>query len=359
MSRKNSIEISESLEDLLKAKKKKIVSRLINNNQKISQNINENNDKPEELKKLISNSSIIQISQNNVVNYIDSPPKFENVYITAKAFDEIIMLATAVNEISKDRWGPDSAKLEVYCYVLGDKLPNIPTKPQTITGIYIPYHNASEVNVVVPEAGILEVKEYIEQMEKVVLGWAHSHGHYKVYSSETDEINHLTLLQDTFNYTVFNSFRLKYIYGITVNDKGDHIGVILTQYPCMHIQRAEDHQFTLIGEPYSKSEFLARYREIKAMVADRVNIRQPGPVFTQEDQISQINNQLLTNFAIKMRKAKNLLVEKIPENLESNFMLIQTLLENYDQLLLDAVEESFNDSAKELIRTLKNLKDIR
>ncbi|MCF2141578.1 MAG: hypothetical protein K9W44_16105 [Candidatus Lokiarchaeota archaeon] len=359
MSKKNSIEISESLEELLHSKKTKNSPRLKENNQGVLHNISENYDQLEDARKLKNNSSIIQISSKNVVNYIDSPPKFENIFITAKAFDEIIMLATAVNEISKDRWGPDSAKLEVYCYVLGDKLPKTPRKPQTITGIYIPYHNASEVNVVVPEAGILEVKKYIEQMEKVVLGWAHSHGHYKVYSSETDEVNHLTLLHDTFNYAESNSFRLKYIYGITVNDKGDHMGVILTQFPCMHIQRAEDHQFTLIGDPYSKSEFLDRYREIKAIVADRVNIRQPGPAFTQEDQINQINDQLLTNFAIKMRKAKNLLVERIPENLEDNFMLIQTLLENYDQLLLDAVEESFNESAKELIRTLKNLKDIR
>ncbi|MHA1776708.1 MAG: hypothetical protein DRO88_03900 [Promethearchaeia archaeon] len=359
MSKKTNIKISDSLESLLniKTKRKPTINQI--NSSKKSTDSGTPLEKEPFSQIFLEKMHQIQVSDSQIITYINSPAKINRVYITAKAFDEIIMLATAVNEISKDRWGPDSAKLEVYCYVLGEKQEFPHDKPQIITDIYIPYHQASETNVVVPEEGILEVKDYIEEHQKVVLGWAHSHGHYEVYSSETDEVNHLTLLQDTSNFAIIGGFRIKYIYGITVNDKGTHLGVILTQFPCQHIQRAEDHQFEIIGESYTKEEYIKKYKEIKAMLIDRVNVKQPETVYSEAEQIHHINEELLTNFAIKMRKAKNILFERIPEDLDGNFNEIQQVLKEYDTLLLDSAEESFLESSKELIRTIRNLKEIR
>lgn len=355
MSKKHSIEISDSLEELLEVKSNQIEKR----KKKLgpSQIFSSENDlSPEDLDQL---STIIKKSPKNLINYISTPQKVEQIRITAKAFDEIIMLSIAVNEISKDRWGPDAAKLEVYCYVLGDKLDELQSEPSPITSIYIPFHSASESNVNVSEEAIIEVKEYIEKENKVVLGWAHSHGHYAVYSSETDEVNHLTLLYDTANYFQENHFQLKYIYGITVNDNADRFGVILTHFPCNHLQRAEDTQFEIIGDPYPKEEYIGRYKEIKAIVTDRVKIRPPGPKLTRQDQISNINDELLAHFVSKMRRAKNLLIDQIPEELDQHFESIQQIILQYDELIIDSIEESFMQSSKELLKTLKNLKDSR
>ena len=356
MSKKKSILISDSLEELLgniatSELEKKNASNVIKNRSSVEKDLT-----PKELAQI---SRYVEVSDEKDVIYIASPGKIEQVPITGKAFDEIIMMTHAVNEISKDRWGPDSAKLEVYCYVLGEKQAITPTSPQMITDIYIPYHTASETNVTVAEEGIIEVREYIEQYNKVVLGWAHSHGHYEVYSSQTDEINHLTMLYDTANYLSIQDFRLKYIYGITVNDKSERIGVILTQFPCNHIQRAEDTRFNIVSEPYSQEEFMIRYQEIKAIVTDRVKIKEPGLALTQQDQIDSITDELLSQFVSKLHKAKNLLIDELPEELDQYFDKIQTVLLSYDQLILDSIEESFKQSSKELLKTLKNLKESR
>ncbi len=365
MQKKPIIEISDSLEDLMGISE--IEKKKTTNLKKSRENIQGIGDYKFSSEGLAQLSQNIQLSSENDVIYINSPRKVEHVHITGKAFDKIIMIAHAINEISKDRWGPDSAKLEVYCYVLGEKpsisqadsQTNVPNSPQMITDIYIPYHTASETNVTVAEEGIIEVREYIEQNNKVVLGWAHSHGHYEVYSSQTDEINHLTLLFDTANYISSQDFRLKYIYGITVNDKSERFGVILTQFPCNHVQRAEDTRFNIVGDPYSKDEFLTQYQEIKAIVSDRVKIKEPGASMTQQDQVDSINDELLSHFVSKLHRAKNLLIDDLPEEFDDSFDKIQTVLHSYDQLILDSIEESFKQSSKDLLKTLKNLKDLR
>ncbi|MHA1673849.1 MAG: hypothetical protein ACTSYI_09485 [Promethearchaeota archaeon] len=368
MQKKPIIEISDSLEELMGNSATSAIEKMktteLKKKKKKKQGIGENKFSQENLAQL---SQHMQLSNENDIIYIGSPRKVEHVHITGKAFDKIILMAQAVNEVSKDRWGPDSAKLEVYCYVLGEKpstsktdsQASVPDSPQLITDIYIPYHTASETNVTVAEEGIIEVREYIEKNNKVVLGWAHSHGHYEVYSSQTDEINHLTLLFDTANYISSHDFRLKYIYGITVNDKSERFGVILTQFPCNHVQRAEDTSFNIIGDTYSKDEFLTQYQEIKAIVTDRVKIKEPGASMTQQDQVDSINDELLSNFVSKLHRAKNLLIDDLPEELDDSFDKIQTVLHSYDQLILDSIEESFKQSSKDLLRTLKKLKDSR
>ncbi|MHA1521419.1 MAG: hypothetical protein ACTSRK_14640 [Promethearchaeota archaeon] len=356
MSKKPVIEISNSLEELLGGSVVSEIEKKNATNLKKIQEVQEKKISPDALDQL---SRHMQVSDENEVIFISSPQKIEQVHVTGKAFDKIIMMTHAVNEISKDRWGPDSAKLEVYCYVLGEKLTNSASSPQVITDIYIPYHTASETNVTVSEEGIIEVREYIEKNDMVVLGWAHSHGHYEVYSSQTDEINHLTLLFDTANYLSKQDFRLKYIYGITVNDKSERFGVILTQFPCNHVQRSEDTIFNIIGDPYSEEEFLVHYQEIKAFVTDRVKIREPGVALTQQDQINGINDELLSQFVSKLHRAKNILIDDLPEEFDEHFEKIQTVLHSYDQLVLDSIEESFKQSSKELLKTLKNLKEAR
>ena len=283
---------------------------------------------------------------------IECPPAIDAIPWTKKAFSDVIMMAKAINEISSENYGEDSKKLEVYCYVLTDSNKISPNSPGRITEIYIPYHSLSETSVNVSEEGILEVQKYIRENDKILLGWAHSHGHFKVYSSKTDEINHKTLLNDTSNIIERNKFNLKYIYGITINDESEKYGVILTQYPCGNLIQRVDKKFDIQGDEYSNSQKLERYGEIKKILESRASITPPTPEKSQEDMIKELKDELEIEFTRKLRKSKNLLYDEIPDDIEENFQQIQTILQKYDTLILDSTEETFNSISEKLLKSI-------
>jgi len=288
---------------------------------------------------------------------IHCPPAINQVRFTQKAFEDVILMSKAINEISQDVWGPESEKLEVYCYVLTDANLLHQEEPARITSIFIPYHTAGEMTVNVAPKAILELQKYLEKTNKVLLGWAHSHGHFDVYSSRTDEVNHKTLLHDTSNYIELNRFRMKYIYGITVNDASERLGVILTQYPCTHIQRAEDSEFDIEGEPYSISESNQRFQEIKTMLEERVDVIPPANNMSAEEQIKNLSNEFLDVFLQNLRKSKNFLLEEMPEIFDEHFDVLQQVLERHDEILVDVAEESFQTFSERLIKTIQAHKD--
>ena len=283
---------------------------------------------------------------------IECPPPIEIIPWTKKAFTDVILMANAINEISIEKFGEDSKKLEVYCYVLTDSEKITLNEPARITEIYIPYHSLSETSVNVSEEGILEVQKYIRENNKTLLGWAHSHGHFKVYSSETDENNHKTLLNDTSNIIKRKNFNLKYVYGITINDEAEKYGVILTQYPCGNVIHRVDQKFDIQGDEFDNSQKKARYAEIKRILESRTSISPPNPEKSLDDMINELKDELEIEFTQKLRKSKNLLFDELPDDFDEYFEQIQSILQKYDNLILDSTEETFNSISEKLLKSI-------
>ncbi len=283
---------------------------------------------------------------------IECPPPIEIIPWTKKAFTDVILMANAINEISIEKFGEDSKKLEVYCYVLTDSEKITPNEPARITEIYIPYHSLSETSVNVSEEGILEVQKYIKENNKTLLGWAHSHGHFKVYSSETDENNHKNLLNDTSNIIKRRNFNLKYVYGITINDEAEKYGVILTQYPCGNVIHRVDQKFDIQGDEFDNSQKKARYAEIKRILESRTSISPPNPEKSLDDMTNELKDELEIEFTQKLRKSKNLLFDELPDDFDEYFEQIQSILQKYDNLILDSTEETFNSISEKLLKSI-------
>ena len=262
MARKKSIKIADSLEELFDMPVKNLKTK--------------KSDTEEYIGGFLDSS--IRLKQESIGNFSQRmvcPPPLDKIRITKRAFTDLILLSKAVNEYAKQKWGQDTPKLEIYCYVLTDSKDYNKEEQAIIKEIYIPHHKASETSVKVNPEDILEVKRYIETNEKVILGWAHSHGHFDVYSSKIDEENHQKLLMDTGNIielhatdppsgaraNIIEKYSRKFSYGITINDQKERFGVILTQYPCGIIQRKVDEHFEIIGKSYTLAEKKKRYKE--------------------------------------------------------------------------------------------------
>ncbi|QEE15638.1 hypothetical protein DSAG12_01464 [Promethearchaeum syntrophicum] len=371
--------VSDSLEDLLsddkisKEKEKSIISD--QDNKEKSSKFPDRDQKDITLERslddLIKKDPLIQSSRENPKSFkiltensdnrgfeIECPPAIDAIPWTEKAFSDVILMAKAINEISIEKFGHDSKKLEVYCYVLTDFNRLTPKTPARITEIYIPFHSLSETSVKVSEEGVLEVQQYIKENNKILLGWAHSHGHFKVYSSKTDEINHETLLNDTSNIIKIKNFNLKYVYGITINANSEKYGVIITQYPCGNKIHRVDQNFDIQGEEYSTAQKLQRYAEIKKLLESRTVITPPTPNKSLEDTIADLRDELEIEFTRKLRKSKNLLIDELPEDdIGENFHQIQTILQRYDMLILDSTEETFNSISEKLLKSINKFSD--
>ncbi len=290
----------------------------------------------------------------NEEGFFQCPPGVDIIPVTRKAFQDMIMVAQAVNEISKEQWGKNAEKLEVYMYLFAESDEIQEGQPARISSIYIPFHTAAETRVDVSERGVMEIKKYIQSTGKVLLGWSHSHGHFKVYSSHTDEINHQILLNETSNYLTVPPFKLKYMYGITVNDESDRFGVILSHYPCGHVERQVDEEFDIQGEPYKPREKVHRYKEIKDIVKERAKLIEPSQKRSKEETMDELTEQLLIEFLRNLHRTKDLLFNKMDETQEEHFAMIEKLLSKYDNLLMDGVEETFRGIADKILGAVKD-----
>ena len=194
--------------------------------------------------------------QSEIKEFI-CPAPIDVIRITRKALTEMFLMARAINEIAHEELGPNAVDLEIHCYCIGD-LPTGPEKdPAVITGIFIPTQELSETSVKVSEDGIREAMLYIKEHNKRILGWSHSHGHFEVYSSETDDVNHEVILNDTNNYVYINNktglFRIKYAYGMTVVEREDFMGILISKNACGNVNRIEA-EFDIIGADYDELE---------------------------------------------------------------------------------------------------------
>lgn len=343
---KKPIKIAKSLEDLFEDENHSNRERLYN-----KKSDTRSQDKFERSQ----NKNKLNNSQNN--SQYECPSPVSNIAITKKAFSDMIIMAEVVNAWSINSWGPDSPKMEIFCYVLCNASDIKPDEPAVISEIFIPRHTASETAVEVSSESILEVQKYIRKHKKVILGWAHSHGHFEVYSSKVDEKNHRALLLDTSNYFLKHNYHLKYIYGITINDVGERFGVILTEYPCGHIQRNEDLHFKIIGSDYNKQERKNRFEELKRIIFKQVLLKKPSERSSSADLESEIKEELLNEVIHRLRRAKFLLFEDVPDFDDQSFTHVQKTLQQYDELIVDSVEESFKVVSDKLYRLVESKRD--
>jgi proteasome lid subunit RPN8/RPN11 len=283
------------------------------------------------------------------------PSAIRIIPVTQQAFDDLIMMAKAVNEISQEKWGKDSQKMEIYCYILTDPSEIHPDHPARISEIYIPHHQATETGVEVSVDQMRDIQNYVKESGKIVLGWAHSHGHFDVFSSATDERNHRLLLDETRNMLIIDNFQLKYIYGITVVEGGDRFGIVLTQYPCGQVQRIEA-EFIIDGEPYLESQRQARYNEIKQQNIERVNLVQPRYQPSNEEAFSDLAQEMLQDFVRNLWKAKNLVIDQAPDDIA--MAQFQALLAEYDKKLLAGAEETFHTIAQKVMKLISKSRDL-
>ncbi|MFX1532749.1 MAG: hypothetical protein ACFFDI_00795 [Promethearchaeota archaeon] len=148
------------------------------------------------------------------------PAALRVIPITRRAIEKTFILAQRISHLMKSH-------VEVYCFLLGDKegvVRDILIPPQEV------YHSFVEIPEEALEAVALSVKEIEPNYQ--ILGWAHSHANFSVFSSGTDDQNHRTILNQTLNLKTVNGIELKYAYGITVNEAREVYPVIITQYPC-------------------------------------------------------------------------------------------------------------------------------
>lgn len=183
------------------------------------------------------------------------PIALKEIKITKSALEKLFLMADAVN----DHLG---GMYEVYCLLLGDD--------GVIEDIFIPKQEAGTASVNVSEDNLINIIEELSNMEtdKKVIGWGHSHGNFSVFSSSTDDDNHITLLNQTSNYIEKNKQDIKFAYGLTVNIKKDKFGIVISQYTCGAVFQRKGF-FTVLEEDkeFNKEE---EYKNIFNTVQDKV-----------------------------------------------------------------------------------------
>ena len=206
--------------------------------------------------------------ENKIISLNCSQP-LKTIRITRKALSDMFLMAKAANNISH-------SALEIYCVCLGDRISEeYPTEVGVINEIFIPSQHVTGASVTVSEEGLREAGTHMRKTGKIILGWSHSHANFSVFSSGTDDINHKKMLNDTTNYMYEEIMpdayhRIKYAVGMTVVEKGDYMGVIISNVSCGKTTQTEA-DFELIGEDYTPEEKNAKYEEIFAHVKEVVS----------------------------------------------------------------------------------------
>ncbi|MHA1751350.1 MAG: hypothetical protein ACTSYZ_03185 [Candidatus Helarchaeota archaeon] len=183
------------------------------------------------------------------------PVALKKIKITDNALKKLFLMAKAVNEHLGGYY-------EVYCLLLGED--------DIIEDIYIPEQEAGTTSVNVSEDNLIKIINNIDSLEitKKILGWGHSHGNFSVFSSYTDDQNHLTILNQTSNFVKINNQEIKFAYGLTVNVKKEIFGIVISQYTCGAIFQRKGN-FIYLRNQDSFDEF-SEYNNILDIVKKRV-----------------------------------------------------------------------------------------
>jgi hypothetical protein len=287
------------------------------------------------------------------------PQPITKIRITRKALSEMFLMAKAINEIAHETLGPNATELEIHCYCIGDNPAGPEKEPGIINGIFIPTQELSETSVKVSEDGIREAMLFIKQNNKRILGWSHSHGHFEVYSSETDDVNHETILNDTNNYIYVKNqsgvFRLKYAYGMTVVERGDFMGIVVSKNACgtMHMIQAE---FDIIGPDYDdleKAVILQQLKErIKKVVTVITGSNEQGQL-DEEDMLKTLTEKFLNLFIRKLSLSRDLIMKSDEIKNDHEMLLVEKILNAYDELVISGSKDSFVSVAQLFLENVK------
>ncbi|MFX1254080.1 MAG: hypothetical protein ACFFCZ_20875 [Promethearchaeota archaeon] len=151
---------------------------------------------------------------------VTCPVALKVIEIKSQAMEKIFVMSEAVSTLLP------GTSLEVYCFLIG-------SRKGYVEDILIPPQIVQPTGVEISGSHLIEVSDQVARLDdKAVLGWAHSHGRMPAFSSQIDDVNHETILNETFNLKIIDDYELKYIYSITVNLKREIYPLVLTQYPC-------------------------------------------------------------------------------------------------------------------------------
>ena len=173
------------------------------------------------LSDLFDNSTnFIKDADSNKMISDSSPKKLNKVMITRFAYTKMIIMAQEVSKLLNQ-------SMEVYALCIGDN--------GIIEDLLIPPQMVSSISIRINASDILSLAPYIRENNLNIIGWVHSHGDMSSFFSITDDINQITVLNDTSNYSEVGNIRVKYCFGITVNMREEFFGIVTTQFPSGNI----------------------------------------------------------------------------------------------------------------------------
>ncbi|MFX0062520.1 MAG: hypothetical protein ACFFC7_10065 [Candidatus Hermodarchaeota archaeon] len=202
---------------------------------------------------------------NNLIETVKEPHScplvLREIKIHKSTLEKIFILAEETPEVLQQ-------SLEVYCFLVGN------SEEAIVTDILIPKQRVSYASIDIDGAALVELSETVKTMGEgmAILGWAHSHANFTVFSSHRDNQNHNTILNQTNNILIKNNQNLKYMFSITVNERRETFGVILVQYPCGLVLQRNKARISIIEDKLEDTDIEEMRNIISQAIEERVEI---------------------------------------------------------------------------------------
>ncbi|MFX1252835.1 MAG: hypothetical protein ACFFCZ_14610 [Promethearchaeota archaeon] len=202
---------------------------------------------------------------NNLIETVKEPHScplvLREIKIHKSALEKIFILAEETPQVLQQ-------SLEVYCFLVGNN------EEAIVTDILIPKQRVSYASIDIDGTALFELSETVKTMGEgmAILGWAHSHANFTVFSSHRDNQNHNTILNQTNNILIKNNQNLKYMFSITVNERHETFGVILVQYPCGLVLQRNKARISIIEDNFEDTDIEEQRSLISQAIQERVEV---------------------------------------------------------------------------------------
>ena len=139
---------------------------------------------------------------NNLIETVKEPHScplvLREIKIHRSTLEKIFILAEEIPKVLQQ-------SLEVYCFLVEN------SEEAIVTDILIPKQRVSYASIDIDGAALFELSDTVKTMGEgmAILGWAHSHANFAVFSSHRDNQNHNTILNQTNNILIKNKQNLK------------------------------------------------------------------------------------------------------------------------------------------------------
>ena len=196
------------------------------------------------------------------------------IYIHPIALEKMFLMANTIYSVFREPF-------EIYALCLG--------KDRYIYDLLIPEQFVSYASVHIDPVFLTNLRPQLAEQPYDVLGWTHSHANFDVFFSGTDQQNQLTVLHDTSNYTTLDSHRVKFSYGMTVNNQHQTYGVVTTQYPSGEIVHLRA-QIQIVEDtaPHTTPDIIKK--ELAVIIKKKVFRFPINPKFPKENKDSEITD---------------------------------------------------------------------